>query len=90
MKHLTELIDEEKCLQLIEQWRWPEGVRCPHCKGRQDIVHTRNYRGRDRRYLNKACQRTVTSCTQIIFAQSRVSLRTSFARGYLLNCRLSS
>jgi Transposase zinc-ribbon domain len=28
---LTNLLDEEKCYEVIRQLRWPDGVVCLHC-----------------------------------------------------------
>lgn len=89
MEHMTELIDEDKCVELLEQWHWPDGVRCAHCESEEVIIHTSHYSGRGRRYRCKSCGRTFNSCIGTIFAQSRVSLGTWVACGYLMNCRLS-
>ena len=29
--NLSSLIDDAKCVELVRQHRWPEGIRCPHC-----------------------------------------------------------
>ncbi|WP_323365405.1 transposase [Leptothoe sp. PORK10 BA2] len=32
MISLTGLIDDEKCYDVVRQFRWPNGVHCPHCQ----------------------------------------------------------
>jgi transposase-like protein len=90
MEHLTDLMDEARCVQLLEHWRWPDGVRCPLCASSAIIIHTRRYSGRGTRYLCKDCRRTFNSCTGTIFACSNLPLRAWFLCGYLLNSRLST
>lgn len=50
--HLTSLIDDAKCYELVRQHRWPEGVRCPWCSSASVIRHGRDdtqpHRQRDR------------------------------------------
>ena len=50
--NLATLIDDAKCLELVRQHRWPDGVRCPTCgsaavarPGRDDTQpHRQRYR----------------------------------------------
>ena len=36
---LTTLIDNRKCYELIRQYRWPDGVCCPHCGSDHIVKH---------------------------------------------------
>ncbi|WP_162176608.1 transposase, partial [Deinococcus frigens] len=31
MLSLIQLLDDEKCFEVVRQLRWPDGVMCPHC-----------------------------------------------------------
>ena len=30
--NIQELVDEAKCYAVVRELRWPEGVKCPHCR----------------------------------------------------------
>ncbi|WP_415784147.1 transposase [Deinococcus saxicola] len=32
MLRLIQLLDDEKCIEVVRQLRWPDGVMCPHCQ----------------------------------------------------------
>jgi hypothetical protein len=29
---IQDLINDAKCFEVVRDLRWPEGVRCPHCR----------------------------------------------------------
>lgn len=70
-----------RCVKILRQARWPNGVNCPYC-GRQEIrlLAKTSYRGFCRRYLCKACSRqqgcnvTFTDKTGTIFEGSKIPL----------------
>jgi hypothetical protein len=31
--NLSSLLDDAKCFELVRQHRWPDDVRCSHCRG---------------------------------------------------------
>jgi transposase-like protein len=88
---ITNLIDNSKCYEIVRQYRWPEGVSCPHCKS-QEIAR----RGKDetqperQRYACKACGKQFDDLTDSVFAGRHQPLRVWVACLYLMGLNLSN
>ena len=48
-----EFPSEEQCLAYMEKMRWPDGVRCPQCKGEKVSKFTTKESVRSKKYISK-------------------------------------
>ena len=70
---------------LFTQLRWPDGVICPHCEGRDIGGHGSYWRDPDLpRYHCKTCRRTFLLTTGTLIARSRVPLMTWLRAAWLI------
>ncbi len=69
---------DEKCRTMLEELRWPDGVRCPHCNG------VKNYRTKRDQFFCDTCsyQFSVTSGT--IFHDTHLPLQKWFLTIWLV------
>lgn len=74
---------EALCAQQLRGTRWPEQVRCPHCRS-EEVTDLRQYMDVFQRYLCLACGRTFNDKTGTIFENSKVSLSRWARAAYLL------
>jgi len=69
---------------LFTQLRWPDGVTCPHCEGREIGGHGSYWRDPDLpRYECKRCRRTFLLTTGTLLARSRVPLTVWLCAAWL-------
>ncbi|WP_404831004.1 transposase [Endozoicomonas euniceicola] len=55
---LYDLLDNAKCYERIRQFRWPDGVTCPHCGSDNITLQGKDESQPDRQcYSCKNCQR---------------------------------
>jgi hypothetical protein len=77
-KHKS-LNTEEKCIAKLEEFRWPEGVRCPACDG--DSVSSFQTKGKSGKIrhlyqcLERNCRYQFSPTTGTIFHDSHLPLR---------------
>lgn len=88
---LTGLIDDAKCYEVVRQFRWPEGVRCPHCgsesvakRGKHETYPERQ------RYCCNSCESDFDDLTGSIFSGRHQPLRVWVACLYLMGLNLSN
>jgi transposase-like protein len=88
---LSSLIDDAKCYALIRQYRWPDGVRCPHCDspsvardGRDDTQRHRQ------RYRCTACRTRFDDLSGTVLAGHHQPLRVWVLCLYLMGLNLSN
>ena len=87
---IQHLIDDAKCFQTVRELRWPSGVQCPHCQGRQ--VTKRGFddtQPERQRYLCKSCHRQFDDLTDTVFAGHHQPLKTWILSLYLMGLNLS-
>lgn len=89
--NLLHLLDDEKCFEVVRERRWPEGVRCPHCRsprvtkqGRDDTQRARQ------RYRCLACRQKFDDLSRTVFAGHHQPLRVWVACLYLMGLNLSN
>lgn len=89
--NVSSLIDDAKCYELIRQYRWADGVRCPHCgslsvtrDGHDDHHHDRQ------RYQCTACQIRFDDLTGTILAGHHKPLRIWVLCLYFMGLNLSN
>ena len=70
---------------LLTQLRWPDGVTCPHCEGRDIGGHGSYWRDPDLpRYECKTCHRTFLLTTGTVLSRSRISLSVWLCAAWLI------
>ncbi|WP_444943936.1 transposase [Microbulbifer sp. ZKSA006] len=86
-----DLLDNAKCYEQIRQYRWPDGVCCPHCLS-QDVTR----QGKDdtqpekQRYRCKDCQRRFDDLTLSVFSGHHQPLKVWVHCLYLMSLNLSN
>lgn len=68
---ISELLDEDECLQWLERYLHPDGLKCPRCGSRQRRVAQRN--GSWTAYRCRLCDRYHTVLTGTVFEKTRQS-----------------
>ena len=72
---------EEQCEAALEKARWPDGFRCPRCKGHEHgLVHGR----RLKRYQCRTCGHQATLTAGTILQSTKLPLSTWFLAFYLI------
>lgn len=88
---ITGLIDDAKCYEIVRQFRWPEGVRCPHCSSESVEKRGKHDKHLDRqRYSCKSCSSEFDDLTGSIFSGRHQPLRVWVACLYLMGLNLSN
>jgi transposase-like protein len=70
--------DESKCRNYLEKLRWPDGVKCPHCKAEKI------YRIRREQFLCASCKYQFSVTVDTIFHDTHLPLVTWFLATLLL------
>lgn len=89
--NIKNLIDDEKCYEVIRSLRWPAGCQCPHCNS-DDVVK----RGKDeiqpaqQRYLCKVCGKNFDDLTDTVFSGHRQPLKIWILCLYFMGLNLSN
>ncbi len=73
---ITDLLDEQKCYELIRQIRWQDGVRCPEC-GSEEIRKNGHDNGlkHRQRYACKSCNKSFTDLTHTVIASNHIPIQ---------------
>jgi transposase-like protein len=69
--------DENAARQLLESWRWPNGVACPHCGGADPYKLVPRKPGAKTRpglWKCRACRKQFTVTVKTVFEDSRIPL----------------
>ena len=89
--NLSSLIDDAKCYELVRQHRWPDGVRCPHCRSAAAARHGRDDTQPHRqRYRCTACGSRFDDLTGTILAGHQQPLRAWVLCLYFMGLNLSN
>ena len=73
-KHFS---DENAARELLESWRWPNGVACPHCGGSDPyklVARKPGAKTRPGLYKCRACRKQFTVTVKTVFEDSRIPL----------------
>ena len=71
VQFMDEYGSEEKCMESLFRWRWPNGFVCPRCE------HTEHWRHQSRAlYQCCGCRLQVSLMAGTIFASTKLPLRT--------------
>jgi transposase-like protein len=89
--NLSSLIDDAKCVELVRQHRWPDGVRCPSCGSASAARHGRDDTQPHRqRYRCSACGARFDDLTGTVLAGHHQPLRVWVLCLYLMGLNLSN
>ena len=85
------LIDDAKCYAMVRELRWPDGVCCPHCEGRQVVKNGHDTTEPCRqRYRCNDCERCFDDLTETVFAGHHQPLRIWMLCSYFMGLNLSN
>lgn len=88
---MVQLLDDEKCYEVIRGERWPQGVRCPHCDAQHVIKQGKDDTQRARqRYRCLNCTKKFDDLTSTVFAGHHQPLRLWVACLYLMGLNVSN
>jgi len=88
---IQHLISSAQCYEKVRELRWPEGVRCPHCKS-ENIIK----RGRDeiqlsrQKYECKSCEKRFDDLTETVFSGHHQPLEIWILCLYFMGLNLSN
>src|SRR5688500_3122136 len=89
--NLASLLDDAKCFELVRQHRWPDGVRCSHCRGaaiaRDGHDDTQWQR---QRYRCKTCAARFDDLTDTVLAGHHQPLRVWVLCLYFMGLNLAN
>src|SRR5918912_1744453 len=89
--NLSSLIDDARCVELVRQHRWPEGVRCPRCGGAKIARNGRDeVQPHRQRYRCAACGSRFDDLTGTALAGHHQPLRVWVLCLYLMGLNLSN
>jgi transposase-like protein len=85
------LIDDAKCYAMVRELRWPDGVCCPHCEGREVVKNGHDTTEPCRqRYRCSDCERCFDDLTETVFAGHHQPLRIWMLCSYFMGLNLSN
>lgn len=88
---IQHLLDDEKCYETVRQFRWPQGVRCPHCESQTTIKRGRDEREKARqRYECRGCGKRFDDLTGTVWANHHQPLKTWMVFLYFMGLNLST
>jgi transposase-like protein len=88
---IKNLIDDQKCYEVVRELRWPEGVTCPECNSRQ--VSKRGFHSTQafrQRYVCGACRTQFDDLSDTIFEGHHQALRVWILCLYFMGLNLSN
>ncbi len=89
--NLASLLDDAKCFALVRQHRWPDGMRCPHCRNTSVARDGRDDRQPHRqRYRCTACGTRFDDLTGTVLAGHHQPLRVWVLCLYFMGLNLSN
>jgi len=91
LSSVLEEADDAKCFDLVRQYRWPDGVRCPHCRGAAIARDGHDDTQRQRqRYRCKTCDSRFDDLTGTVLAGHHQPLRVWVLCLYFMGLNLSN
>lgn len=89
--HLSNLVDDAKCYEVVRQLRWPDGIRCPACGSAQVNKRGHPTHQKERqRYACQACPRQFDDLSETVFEGHHQPLKVWVLCLYLLGLNLSN
>src|SRR4051812_28087589 len=89
--YILGITDDAKCYEMVRHFRWPDGVRCPHCDSGRVVRQGRDETEAQRQlYECRACARRSDDLTDMIFAGHHRPLRAWVRVLYFMGLNLSN
>jgi transposase-like protein len=89
--HISNLVDDAKCFEVVRHLRWPDGVVCPTCGSAQVSKRGHPTHQTERqRYACQACRHQFDDLTGTIFEGHHQPLKVWVLCLYLLGLNLSN
>ncbi len=89
--NILNLISDEKCYDYLREFRWKDGLICPHCSCKTVIKNgTSSSNPNIHRYKCSDCCKGFNDLTNIIFANSNKSLKVWVMVLYFMGLNLSN
>lgn len=89
--HISNLVDDAKCYEVVRHLRWPDGVLCPACGSAQVSKRGHHTHQKERqRYECQACQHQFDDLSETIFEGHHQPLKVWVLCLYLLGLNLSN
>ena len=88
---IKNLVDDQKCYEVVRELRWPEGITCPKCQSRN--ITKRGFHSRQefrQRYTCSDCQTQFDDLSDTIFEGHHQPLRVWILCLYLMGLNLSN
>ncbi len=87
---LLKQVTSESCAHLLREYRWKDGVQCPHCHASQvGRMHDQHYQ-EVYRYRCAVCRKSFTDLTGTIFEYSQATLPEWFLCIHLVSLKCST
>ena len=91
MLTLTDLLDDAKCYDAVRQYRWADGVACPHCGSKRVNKRGKHDKHPERqRYCCEDCKKEFDDLTGSIFSGRHQPLRVWVSCLYLMGLNISN
>lgn len=89
--NICSLVSDAACFEKVRAIRWPEGVCCPHCGGKQTVRRGMDDTQPERqRYGCKACGKRFDDLTDTVFEGHHQPLKVWVLCLYLMSLNLSN
>jgi transposase-like protein len=88
---IKNLVDDQKCYEVVRELRWPEGITCPKCQSRN--ITKRGFHSHQefrQRYTCSDCQTQFDDLSDTIFEGHHQPLRVWILCLYLMGLNLSN
>ena len=91
MVKIQDIIDDEKCFEIIREKRWPDEVCCCRCGSKNTICngHHKSQSFR-KQYVCKDCDKHFDDLTDTIFMGSHIALKLWIICSYLMGLNQSN
>ncbi len=91
MLNIKNLIDDEKCYDTVRQIRWPNGIKCAHCRSEQVAKRGKDDKQKFRqRYHCNDCKKGFDDLTNTIFSSHHQPLKIWILCLYFMGLNLSN
>ena len=91
MLNIQHLIDDAKCFAVVRELRWPNGVTCPECLGKE--INKRGFHSHQshrQRYECRKCKHQFDDLSDTIFEGHHQPLRVWVLCLYFMGLNLSN
>jgi len=89
--NIQDIIDDEKCFEIVRAKRWKDGVCCVNCASK-NIICNGHHKSQEHRqlYICKDCNKYFDDLTATVFMGSHLPLKTWIICNYLMGLNQSN